>query len=139
MSLPLSILLEQLAAFDPSAQNFDPDLRLATVQDFPGWDRPLRDDILYLTPEASRLPATVKTAIPPAKPLCFAIPAELAGDLPLDRADCRLLLLPETASYADACVQLRSLFARQDAWEQMLTGATPPCRRYSKYVRLIPR
>ena len=123
MSLPFSILLEQLAAFDPSAQNVDPDLRLATVQDFPGWDRPLRDDILYLTPEASRLPATVKTAIPPAKPLCFAIPAELAGDLPLDRADCRLLLLPETASYADACVQLRSLFARQDAWEQMLTGA----------------
>ena len=120
MSLPLSILLEQLAAFDPSAQNVDPDLRLATVQDFPGWDRPLRDDILYLTPEVSRLPATVKTVIPPAKPLCFAIPAELAGDLPLDRADCRLLLLPETASYADACVQLRSLFARQDAWEQIL-------------------
>ena len=98
MSLPLSILLEQLAAFDPSAQNFDPDLRLATVQDFPGWDRPLRDYILYLTPEASRLPATVKTADPPAKPLCFAIPAGLAGDLPLDRADCRLLLLPETVS-----------------------------------------
>ena len=123
MSLSLSVLLEELADFSPQVFSCDPEQLFSSAREWPDGDPSLRDDILYLIPEASRLPAFLSAAASPAKPVCFAIPAGEAGDLPLNTEGCRVLLFPEADRFSDACLRLHTLFSQQAEWEARLDDA----------------
>ena len=123
MSLSLSVLLEELDEYSPQAPSCDADQLFSSVMDLPAGDQPLRDDILYLLPEASRLPALSVQVSSPAKPLCFAIPADEAGDLPLNTEGCRFLLLSERDRFPAACLRLQELFSQQAEWDAQLADA----------------
>ena len=120
MSLPISVLLRELAPYAPAVQNCGSALCFSAVRDYPDGDLPPRDDILYLIPDVSRLPAPPLPSDLALSSLCFAVPAGLAEALSLREAGCGLIVFSDGADYPAICAELRALFARQDAWEKRL-------------------
>lgn len=123
MSLPLSALLEQLSDLNLTPHNCGGDPCFASVQTFPGWAYPLRDDVIYLLTAESDLTPVPASGMSAGVSPCFLLPAAYVSKPNDAAASLRFIVIPNAERSNETRDRLCALFAAQEAWETALTDA----------------